>query len=115
MRFWGAHLVHLLSLSLFLGIARGVSTPVQSKVKAERFIVDTDPAGLVWSGLDIDDDLALLVLLAGETRTTKRQADQRGADNQEETKCGTGKAKAVDYSLLGQLQSKHSHADGSVQ
>jgi hypothetical protein len=29
-----------------------------------KLIIDADPAGLTWSGLDVDDDLALLALLA---------------------------------------------------
>ena len=31
---------------------------------AERVLIDLDPGGLVWTGLDVDDDLALLVVLA---------------------------------------------------
>lgn len=30
----------------------------------ENLIVDTDPAGFTWSGLDVDDDLAILALVA---------------------------------------------------
>ena len=30
----------------------------------EKFLIDLDPGGLVWTGLDVDDDLALLIAIA---------------------------------------------------
>ena len=44
---------------LLIGLAAAVSVRA-----AEEVLIDLDPGGLVWTGLDCDDDLALLVAFA---------------------------------------------------
>ena len=54
-RRWGA---------LLLLVSAALVTPVRPAALPPRILLDLDPGGMVWSGLDVDDDLALLAAVA---------------------------------------------------
>ena len=55
-----------------MSLATGAATPFEATAAntdgVPRLWLDADPSGLVWTGLDCDDDLAILVALALQNR-----------------------------------------------